>query len=132
MKSTDADGVNNPVWHRLAADMARDGHSSREIADEFLCGVDDAKAFVDEFGPADRRRSKAHAERMRRCNADPEFAAARDERMRLLNAEPAFRARLGRLPKGLPRALADTYRALRAEIGREAALRQLLDEGDGA
>ena len=38
------------------------------------------------------RHSAAHAERMRKRNADPEFAAANAERMRKRNADPEFAA----------------------------------------
>ena len=38
------------------------------------------------------RHSAAHAERMRKRNADPEFAAAHAERMRKRNADPEFAA----------------------------------------
>ena len=38
------------------------------------------------------RHSAANAERMRKRNADPEFAAAHAERMRKLNADPEFAA----------------------------------------
>ena len=46
------------------------------------------------------RHSKAHAERMRRLHADPEFAKAHAERMRRLNADPEFaRANAERMRK---------------------------------
>jgi hypothetical protein len=38
------------------------------------------------------RHSAAHAERMRKRHADPEFAAANAERMRKRNADPEFAA----------------------------------------
>ena len=38
------------------------------------------------------RHSAANAERMRKLNADPEFAAAHAERMRKLHADPEFAA----------------------------------------
>ena len=41
---------------------------------------------------ADPEFAAAHAERMRRRHADPEFAAANAERMRRLNADPEFAA----------------------------------------
>jgi hypothetical protein len=37
-----------------------------------------------------RKDYSAHAERMRKLNADPEFAKANAERMRKLNADPEF------------------------------------------
>ena len=36
------------------------------------------------------RHSAAHAERMRKLHADPEFAAAHAERMRKLHADPRY------------------------------------------
>ena len=38
----------------------------------------------------DQRKSAAHAERMRKLHADPEFAAAHAERLRARNADPEF------------------------------------------
>ena len=51
---------------------------------------------------ADPEFAAAHAERMRKLHADPEFAAAHAERMRKLHADPEFAAKLKAAKAGVP------------------------------
>ena len=68
---------------------------------------------------ADPEFAKAHAERMRKLHADPEFAKAAAERMRKLHADPEFKAKqqAGK-DKRHARTLAKRIAAMQAELAQ--------------
>ena len=82
--------MGEPVWHRLARDMRREGYSVQQIAEEFCCDFYEADEIVDGI-------KINRSERMKRLNADPEFAKRHSERgrerMKRLHADPEFAKR---------------------------------------